>query len=904
MVDKYSNSFDISAADLQFLVSIALGTLGLDHASDCVLSMFKDTPELRNNLYNSIKETKEKNDSDIKAYIRYLFLHKCVPTVTNGVRRVCQSVSLAEMLPPHISVESLHGECMRILMTTVTNDLIGAYANTQTFKKAFSGFFMQDVTDVEMKAAYLEMSQEDKEVFCDRVYAVFVERAELYWGNERFSSDTCTPVAYLRNAYRLYFLADRQITTFMRNCLYQHGQDLVQLDGKSTALSVIGIDVDSAKPTLDFKVIAAKIQRASEVLFWHNRGTLIYSSIVAYYRKHLIDKSVNGMSKVFKKLVGIKVNTKALPEEITLDDNTLVQKYKTRTQYCDILERSILQGKNPDMSALYDELYKASLAAGDKNAVRLFGVNGSSITQSCATMKNGEIFQALVEGYLAFKKLLIYIKEINNPDITIFSLPDLIFRDARYARRFNTLEEYVHFFDTVRDLKELKDKEPPIIDYGLRSNDFLYDSFCIPGIMQSSKIKTWINANPIINLRQIVENHNIEAANTNYSMHTSTLRGKFKQCIFTGRLYETSSGTSVTADLVLFNEKKLTLPLAEWQKILDGIATQFISAKQQRIILIKPEDGNSNVLSQLIMLGVLYICVFSHMAELIGAPIVVSGRYKPCNESITDYIGRSLGEKASEGMLSYFREREQEFTYVYAAFFGKMPADIEDRACLLELFMAASVLQYYYMGLYEMTEMLQSLSTQGDYLLLVKANAYKDFLDMPQHITSISELRGYQSSTFNLSGADNTDGLNKLLTAINNAKTSCVLAYNRMAASLHIIVPTLELLRNGVHNHESFNLGQLPDILEVNAILDNKKAAIAATTGAIDAEIQSKLNFLPHDDMCYVLDGKSRLCIDGTYYLTLGYKVVINQINEAIETRMTLKQAEDLITTVQLRSRR
>lgn len=905
MIIKSSNQFGIDISDMQFLTGIALSFLGEDAIAKAVIGMYKDEPGRREDLFQELSGTKS-----IWDYIQFLFNNRCVPLVVGGgVRTKSDEISIAEGVSASVTAVAVYTEAMKVLLHHSVDSLIVAFARTPLFKHEFRGFYVSDIGRLGQSSVFRELGEDDKNDFFEEVYRKFLARATLYFA-KGYDAVSCTPVAYLRYAYQTYFLRDKvNVTNDLFNYLYQKGQDLNLLDGKTTSLSVVGIDCGITEAYLDFKSVIASISLASEVLFWHNHGATIYSNIVSYYRKRKITRIVEEHSNVFKRLVGIKVNTRMDLDKAAMDDATLRTKYAARTKYCDILEDAILDNRNVDMLQLYEDLKICSRNNPAKNATKLFSeYPGKPLQQGKHTLSNGNIFQVLVNGYIALKKLLQYCEDKKMPGLSIYSVPDFIFMDLRYARRFSTLEDCLACCETVMKLKDDASKVE-VIEKNLKLNDLLYDDFCIAGVAANERLKAWLVKCPYVNLREQINRRAKETEETNYHGIASAFARLFDNYLDCRTVfqYKNKSQTISTLQVALWSDDDAcSLPeqrparLLFWKAVLKQLEEFLLDELRQKCYKIRPGFGDEPALAVAITTAMAYLEAILQWTDTAEAGILKDGKFYLTCDSIADYVRKEASPSFPDNAVEWLRKREEPLRFIYALFFGKTCQRVDNKT-IFELLYTQQMLKVYVGGIYQMASLLRENSREGDYLTLVTANQYRHFLSMTEPVRDYGELGAFiKSGAVPVFGA--SVDIDTMIQSIEGAKVLCLVAYNRYVNLLSGLYYHMSLLSSGVAQQESFGLNSYQDVSVVNDLLDKQKAIITGTTGAVDQRVKGILSCLPHDETGYLLDGGRRYCNDGKYYLVYGYEVKVQE-SVRIVTERQLGETEAYMLSEVLRQR-
>lgn len=887
MIIKSSSQFEIDVSDMQFLTGIALSFLGEDVIAKAVIKMHKDEPGKREDLFQSLSGNKS-----IWDYVQFLYNNTCIPAeVGGGVRMKAGMVSISDCVSASVTAGTIYTEAMKVLMHHSVDSLIVAFARTPLFKNEFRGFYVNDIGRLGQSSIFRELGEDGRNDFFEEVYKRFLARTRLYFA-KGYDAVSCTPVAYLRNAYQAYFLRDKvSVTNDLFNYLYQKGQDLNLPDGKTTSLSVVGIDCDVAEAYLDFKNVVANISLASEVLFWHNHGTTIYSNIVSYYRKRKIARILDENSNIFKKLTGIKVSRRMEPDMVAADDATLRTKYFARIKYCDILEDAILDNRNVNMMQLYEDLKICSRNNSVKNATKLFSEQpGKILQQGKHSLSNGDLFQVLVNGYIALKKLLQYVEDKKASGLSVYSVPDFIFMDLRYARRFTTLENCLTCCETVMALKEGASKVA-VVEKNLKLNDLLYDDFCISGVAASERLKAWLIKRPYVNLREQISRRARETEETNYQGIARTFSRVFSSYLDQRAVLTSKDGSHVITALqvaflgddagLLSQNRSVRLRL--WSAILERLEALLHDELSRKCYVIRQGLGDEPALAVAITTAMAYLEAILQWMDTAGARVLQDGKYYLTCDSLADYVRKEADPSFPNSLVEWLRKKEGALSFIYLLFFGK-PCKQIDNEVIFELLYTHQMLRVYIGGIHQMASSLQENALEGNYLTLVTANQFRHFLGMTKQVRGYEELSAFiQRGSVPVFGT--SVGIDAMIRSIEGAKALCIVAYNRYVGLLSGLYYHMSLLTAGVAQQESFGLNSYQDVSVVNALLDKQKAIITGTTGAVDQRVKGILSCLPHDETGYLLDGGRRYCSGGKYYLIYGYEVKVQEAVQMVSHR-------------------
>ena len=480
------NSFKKEPYDFheaKFALAIAVDRLGEGKVSEKIVLYLsaKETGGMYQELYDSVKEKLASYRMGmVSAVIHYLWEEPvlCEEEVSNRTGQSHTKKSLCELLPKS-SEDELYSLTMRLLSVTDVDHLIQEYVRTNHFKEHF---------DRKIKHNFRYSQDSIRENVLNDATLIALRTDFYVWvghysSNGSYDVSTCTPVPFLLHTFDYYV---RSVGSRFYEILNTRGTaSSLGGDAKLTLVDTVGISLNREGGELNFRRVCRQIYEASYLLFRHSDSQVAFYDIFSYHRDVQLEGLVQQKLPVLKKLDGCIIHyvddTAYHAEGFTA---SIRAKKAGRVALCELLEDIVTTGVHKeDLYPLYLQLLQVTEKQTIREGARLFAT-ASHKTKHLES--NGQIFQILVNGYLALKELLNYLENADS-HYSLNSFPVDIFRDKAYLRRFTSLEEYVAYIEDVRSMvlevrsDSLRSKNIDA-ETGLYSNDSVYD------IMRSRKL--------------------------------------------------------------------------------------------------------------------------------------------------------------------------------------------------------------------------------------------------------------------------------------------------------------------------------------------------------------------------------------------------------------------------------
>ena len=546
---------------------------------------------------------------------------------------------------------------------------------------------------------------------------------------------------------------------------------------------------------------------------------------------------------------------------------SLVGKKKGRTALCEVMEQVVTSGINrAGVSRLYSELLLATSKQSTKNGARLFRTSDVSTKHN---ESNGEMLRILIDGYIALRALLQYLEtEGRSIGVTINSFPIKIFRDVKYLKRFNSLDEYIKYVDDVSILVSAVDAVPersaPYAE-GLYSNDSVYDMLARNSLVHSEEFAEW-RSMPLSYIPTAIES--ILQYNDDDALHSEILR--FKNDVLTrcvAPTYETA--------------------------VLNSEYLQVIQALDKSCKLICASD-----IGDIMHFGNIHYCIeFFILLEramfLEDHPIVDdSDCYLIEKDTIAetfDYLVEAAQKqpgKNSEFIMTMRNLRIITLHKLLYAFTGVDKTQKFD-GTFEELRNVFSILEMYRYYMQSLVDMVSNFCHDGKdlFLTLAQAAACSDVIELPRTVTSVGEIaylynagaRQFKVFRLKKSAAE--------CAALDERRNSVlVIAMNKLLETMDCY-STIETLNHRVHIAlKEVGTAQYDDALETKLRSADRTVMQIIMNGNTNTlwvrhALKSDVLF---DEYHYAVSHGKRLCIDRTYYHEFGYKVTVRRDYEEI----------------------
>lgn len=457
---------------LQFALVIALYNLNEPDAAQAILSFkvyttgqsdelinIKNTrlEEERANLYKQFLESAEPDV--LSAFLHYLQNNKVLTqSASNGARVYSKTVSLDELLF-HNTITKIYDKTLELMIQYAPQQLIVRYIETSHFYEMFSKFLR--------KSFYYSADKRRRNVITDgdvlRILVEFKNFVSLY-STSAYEPLSGNPDGFLRNIFNFAFKSGNQSCKVF-SVLNRTGLDK-SIGEEWTILDTFAVTEKEEDVDFDYYSVVRDIQVASKIMFTHKSQPVAFYDIFSVYRDKLFAKEFADLKKIKS------CNFNVLQEyNFNVDGNisTLLTKMNHRLVFYDVLEPILTADISSELLlGMYEKLYSENLKAGDKNGVRIFSINEQ---RSSEDDTNSEIFKKLVNGFLALRKLLLYLRKTGpTTGLSIKSFPVAIFQNSKLLYKFSSLENYVENLQEVLDIEE-QAKSEKVTEGFIRNED-------------------------------------------------------------------------------------------------------------------------------------------------------------------------------------------------------------------------------------------------------------------------------------------------------------------------------------------------------------------------------------------------------------------------------------------------
>lgn len=479
-INDYSGEI-VNFDDAQFAISIALAQLNEPKAATAVRRFMgtylnNEKPDEVSRLLAKRRhveeELKRTGKCMVLSVLELLNEPGALEITVSCSNSILARKSLHELLKT-TTFEAIYQQTMRLLYWYDTRELIMVYMSTQEYVATF----VSDLRKRMIKSAdgYRNNNLDDQVV-----YEVLQDFRDWVWRNSTngaYSTSTCSPIAFLRNAFKSMY-AVNDATNFY-SILNRSGLNagLGEESMGATALSFIGVDSNTTSVNIDFVDVADKINRASRLMFNHSDNEEAFYDIFSCYRDRILRSKLEECKRDLVRAVsGCTFEIMDSANDADAGHLGAVKNKKAgRIKLCQVFEPIITNGiSQKDVHALYLKALACTDTLSVKDGVRLFST-AKHVTKHYET--NSEMLQIIISGHLAVRDLILYLESERSVS-TIYSFPTIIFRDPRYLRRFQTIEEYVSYYPEVTALIEEVQSDGsrnrPFIG-GLYSNDAVWD---------------------------------------------------------------------------------------------------------------------------------------------------------------------------------------------------------------------------------------------------------------------------------------------------------------------------------------------------------------------------------------------------------------------------------------------
>lgn len=439
----------LKLGDAQFAISLALSQLGEHKAAKAVLT-YLATKDGDDNVPQRRKEVETLIMSHKQGMVPGLLNVLCNNPelcVVNSVRatKVQTHKTLPELLERQ-SVNNVYNQTMHILSNNKASKLLLLYMDTQEYRKDF----FSDIRGRFYKSADRLRNNNLSDSVCEEIRQSFRRWIDFYSTNGAYDPASGAPMAYLRNAFRNMYSASADSDLY--DILNRTGTN-ADVGEDATLIDFVGLENEYKDTDFDFIEVANRINRASRLLFSHNNNPIAFYDIFSCYRDGVLSNKFESRERSFKRaLVGCSIRIVDSSQECGRGHEGAIKNKKTgRIALCRVFESIIEDGIAQDqILKLYDKVIALTDTLSRKDGVRLFSTPSQSTKHR---ESNSEMLQIIVSGYLGVRELLDFLDN-NDLGASVYNFPSIIFRNAEYLKRFQTVEEYVRYVSPVSMLVE------------------------------------------------------------------------------------------------------------------------------------------------------------------------------------------------------------------------------------------------------------------------------------------------------------------------------------------------------------------------------------------------------------------------------------------------------------------
>lgn len=864
-----SSSFQkecLSMDDAQFLVAIALSFMGEAVAHQSVMNFLPLGNTTPQRYLPVVTEERKKvnalvsksSNGVLRSLIEYLANNKVLEVkVTSGrMRSSLEKASLLELMH-NKSIEQLYQKCMRLLVRYKPKEFICLYMKTEEYMAVFSGDMRKNYSRGANRYSVNVLSDSVISEILNSYYT-FIRN---YSTTGAYDTATCTPIAFLRNAFTWYKNSD---DSDFYTILNSRGQDFDIGEDGATALDFAAVQDNKGSVSLDFVDVCSKINQASKLLFSHNGLPEAFYDIFSYHRDHKLNNFVTEFARVYKSRLGTGCRFEYIVEDIQENighRDSIISKKNGRVALCEVLEDIVDNGiTRKTIFPVYQQLLDVTRQQLTKNGARLFRTEDSNPKHE---ESNGEMLRILIDGYVALRKLLLFLRSSNNTcGVTMNSFPVKIFRDARYLKRFGNLEDYIAYIADVSSLVEEVLADPARraerVD-GILDNDRVYDILARNSVEHNAKFDEWRSI-PISYVPIAVQS--MLKCDEDSNLHRELL--------------------------VLMNYVDDSCVPADLNRDLQNATYAALAGRMLNLAkMICNTDVRDIAAFCNVHHSIEFFKILERMMQMEGCPICdVSGRYlltAPSIQEQFEYFGDMIKDSneqtavvlkeimlyrilALHKLLFAFTgvDKTQDYSGTYA--------DLRNVFSVLEMFD-----KYLTLLRHVLNEM--RFGVKDIYLSLAVAAQYQEIIELPCRINSWKELSflyqqgARQFSIFDICTAEKCVVLNEernrvLVWAMNNflATFSLYRTIEKVNERTH-----LALSETGI---TKFNVEVEERLRKENTSLMTSLLSGDTATLRIRKILETIAEF---DKMGYVQFRGSRLVLNSTYYHKSGYKVLVRE---------------------------
>lgn len=849
----------LSLGDAQFAISLALSQLGEHKAARAVLTYLgtKDATEevlqRRAEIRDAIVSS---NQGTVLGLLNILCNNKEL-SVVNNVRatKVQSRKTLTELLERQ-SVGNVYNQTMYILSSNSTSKLLLLYMDTQEYRKAFFG----DVRNRFYKSADGFRNNNLSDSVCEEIRRAFRRWIDFYSSNGTYDPASGAPMAYLRYAFSVMYAASADSDVY--KILNTTGTN-ADAGEDATLIDFVGLENDYKDTDFDFIEVASRINRASRLLFSHNNNPIAFYDIFSCYRDGVLSRKFEDKERSFKKaLVGCAIRIVDSSQECGRGHEGAIKNKKTgRIALCRVFESIIEKGIAQDeILKLYDKVITLTDTLSRKDGVRLFSTPNQTTKHR---ESNSEMLQIIVSGYLGVRELLDFL-ENNDLGASVYNFPSIIFRNAEYLKRFQTVEEYVRYVSPVSMLVEQAatdtTKMQDDID-GVVRNEIVWGYLGASNLLHDGIFKK-LATMPLEYIKSAVDDSRVISKEDYFIQHLWTITQDMQ------RLYEWIS-----------------------EKLNDNtFVGNFNLSRQLSMQIVSDKFADSGKDSQYAT-SILFVLITKKLFAAEGAPILDDdGNYllkeEDCLKELTRILNLVCSPETAENTRKLYVQtmglRCKAFNIIYELYTG-IKTDNCTWAQLREVFFFTDVL---YSIISKYNTRLGELSAQNNkssiYLLLANIATDTTLFNLTLPLSSCDELSFVFEKELPQYFINQTVGTEESLVYNTQRNSNLLTAVNRFfeerkedVNSLHL---AFDMLEKFVSKKHSPMTKESP--VEKLLIKASESVRTLEAYNKVDAGLRSKLEgMFKADEYGYIICDGERFVLDNKYMLVSGYAIELDLYN-------------------------
>lgn len=521
--------------DIQFAIAIVLDQCGETFAAKQILTFLRGDPA-RSVLIENLNKTAKRLKKDLVTItVKYYYENHLFRMIGSNSRIYQGAVKCTLGDISIISPETLIEKVEVLFAHNPVSKLLALYCHTRMFREQFFNR-MRKVSQQRFGNPTSIGEDTIDQILADFISFVEVSDTAFYY------TESCDPDSVL------FDRAEKSIDSNNKRSgmlffYMQHPKSRYNalLNAVGTESTISGTDnltiydttfceqLESIK--INFNSVASKIQRASSLLFTHNKDKVAYYDIFSYHRQKVIERDAKAFSNL--ELIGCSINFQEDKDLLCGDNTTLKGKYSAICRLWSIFEELLSKNVSmEDLYSLYDHVYTVSeieyRSCGGKDGKVLFSV--ADFTPKTEGT-NGDKFFILLHGYMALKELLEFLEsDSNKTGVNLYNFPVQIFRDASILYRVKSLDEYVKYGNEIMELcQQAKDSTEQLeisID-GVLLNDIVYSNLTKFNLLKNdSNVKGFMES-PVSAISSSLEHFNQETSSRNVLESMLNLRLHF-----------------------------------------------------------------------------------------------------------------------------------------------------------------------------------------------------------------------------------------------------------------------------------------------------------------------------------------------------------------------------------------